>query len=131
GRARSLMAATIIGFLGALGMIALALYTQSVWFGLLSAYILMNCWGGWKQARALAQFAKLPRREEFHLPKCQNAPRLGEFCECSPCGQSFDPFATQATCPNCQSKFSATRCLDCGQVSPMDQWMYPVLINTK
>src|SRR3984957_10832656 len=44
GRARSLMAATIIGFLGVAGLIVLAVKSQSVWFGVMSAFILMNCW---------------------------------------------------------------------------------------
>src|SRR6266568_4538380 len=46
GRARSLMAVTILGFVGVAGMIALALWQQSAWIGVLSAFILMNCWGG-------------------------------------------------------------------------------------
>jgi Zn-dependent protease len=130
GRARSLMAATIIGFLGALGLVGFALYTQSIWLGVLSAYILMNCWGGWKQARALAQFAKLPRREGLACPKCQTAPPIGEFWKCGHCGQPFDSFATQAACPRCATKFQVTRCLDCGQTSPISEWMYPTLVHS-
>jgi len=98
GRARSLMAATVIGFLGALGLVGFALYSQSIWLGVLSAYILMNCWGGWKHARALAQFAKLPRRDGFACPKCQNAPPVGEFWKCSHCGQPFDTNAGSFKC---------------------------------
>jgi Zn-dependent protease len=45
GRARSLMVATIVGFAGALGLIGLAVWSQSIWLAVLSAYILMNCWG--------------------------------------------------------------------------------------
>jgi Zn-dependent protease len=123
GRARSLMAATIIGFLGALGLVGFALYARSIWLGVLSAYILMNCWGGWKHARALAKFAKLPRREGFACPKCQSAPPVGEFWKCGHCGQPFDTFATQAACPRCGNKFPVTRCLDCAQASPMNDWM--------
>src|SRR5713226_5264959 len=44
GRARSLMVATIIGFAGVTGLIILALWMQSVWIGVLSVFILMNCW---------------------------------------------------------------------------------------
>src|ERR1700692_4322741 len=63
GRARSLMAATIIGFIGIAGFIGLAIYTRSVWYAAISAFMLMNCWSGLKHAQALLRFAKLPRRE--------------------------------------------------------------------
>jgi Zn-dependent protease len=122
GRARSLMAATIIGFMGALGFIALVLRSGSWWWGVLSIYMIMNCWGGWKHARELAKFAKLPRRVEFQCPKCQTSPPIGEFWKCSRCGQAFDTFAKQATCPNCGTQFPQTRCLDCGLPSPMSDW---------
>jgi len=122
GRARSLMVATVIGFIGAVGLIGLALWQQSMWLGFLAVYMIMNCWGGWKHARALAQFAKLPRRDEFRCPKCRTSPPIGEFWKCDHCGQSFDTFAKQATCPNCGSKFPETHCPDCGQSSPMSEW---------
>src|ERR1700675_3196275 len=51
GRARSLMAAVIIGFVGVAGLIALALWMRSPWFGILSLFILMNCWTGLQKAR--------------------------------------------------------------------------------
>src|ERR1700732_489545 len=40
GRARSLIAATVIGFLGVSGLIVLAVRFQSIWFGILSVFIL-------------------------------------------------------------------------------------------
>src|SRR5438046_2515531 len=58
GRARSLMVAVSIGFIGVAGLIALALWIHSAWFVVLSFFILMNCWGGLKQARALSRLAK-------------------------------------------------------------------------
>src|SRR6267143_1086053 len=44
GRARSLIVATILGFLGVAGFIILALRMHSAWFGVLSVFMLMNCW---------------------------------------------------------------------------------------
>jgi len=73
GRARSLMVATIVGFLGVAGLIMLAVWIHSVWFGILSVFILMNCWGGLQQALALSHFANLPRREGFACPRCNTA----------------------------------------------------------
>lgn len=122
GRANSLMAAVVLGFMGAIGLIGLALWWQSLWIGLVAVYMVMNCWGGWKQARALIQFAKLPRHDEFRCPRCHNSPPIGEYWKCNHCGQAFDTFARQATCPNCGSKFAETRCLDCNLPSPMSSW---------
>src|SRR5712692_6464460 len=74
GRARSLMVTTFIGFAGVVGLIALAIWIHSTWFGILSVFILMNCWKGLQQARALSRLAKLPRHLGFACPVCHTAP---------------------------------------------------------
>jgi Zn-dependent protease len=130
GRARSLMVATVIGFMGALGLIGLAIWQQSAWLGFLAFYMIMNCWGAWKHARALSQFAKLPRRDEFRCPKCQASPPVGEFWKCSNCGQPFDTFAKQATCPHCGSTFPETYCPECNRSSPMSEWTSGVVSSS-
>lgn len=122
GRARSLMAATIIGFVGVAGLIALAVWIHSVWFGLLSAFILMNCWQGMQQALALSRMAKLPRRYEFACPSCKAAPFAGPYWICTQCRKQFDAFQTQAVCPHCAAQFDVTRCLDCGRLHPISEW---------
>jgi Zn-dependent protease len=129
GRARSLMAATIIGLLGVAGFIFIAIRIQSVWLGAISVFILINCWSGFKQARALSRFAKLPRREEFSCPACKTAPPIGEFWKCGRCGQPFDTFQTRAVCPQCASRFEITRCLDCGALHPMNEWTVPIAVT--
>jgi Zn-dependent protease len=122
GRARSLMVATILGLVGVAGFIVLALWRQDLWLGVISVFILMNCWGGLQHARALLRFAKLPRREGFVCPACKAAPPVGEFWKCGKCGQPFDTFQTGAVCPNCRTQFAATRCLDCGEQHSMSEW---------
>jgi Zn-dependent protease len=122
GRARSLMAATIIGFLGVAALIVVALRFQSVWFGILAAFILMNCWRGLQQARALLRLAKLPRHGGFFCPSCKTSPPMGEYWRCSKCAKSFDTFQTQAVCPHCSAQFTTTGCLDCGRAYPMQEW---------
>ena len=122
GRARSLMTATAIGFLGVAGLVILALRFQSVWFGILSVFILMNCWRGLQQARALLRLAKLPRHGGFFCPSCKVSPPLGEYWRCSKCQKSFDTFQTQAICPSCSTQFATTACLDCGRLHPMSDW---------
>jgi Zn-dependent protease len=122
GRANSLLVASIIGFIGVAGLIGVAIFLQSIWLGIMSAFILMNCWGGLKQARALAKIAKIPRREGFACPSCKTAPPLGELWRCGKCGNAFDTFLTRGTCPNCATQFSVTQCLDCGTSSPIETW---------
>jgi hypothetical protein len=122
GRARSLMTATIIGFLGVAGLLILAVRTGSVWFGVISVFILMNCWNGWKQARALLRLSKLPRHPEYNCPSCKASPPLGEYWRCSNCQKSFDTFQSQAVCPPCSTQFATTGCLDCGRAHPMREW---------
>ena len=122
GRARSLMAAVIIGFIGAAGIVVLAVYMQSIWFGAIAAFMLMNCWRGWKQAQALSRLAKLPRRDGFACPSCKTAPPIGAYWKCGKCGQPFDTFGSAAVCPNCKSQFPLTMCLDCRELHPMSEW---------
>jgi Zn-dependent protease/predicted RNA-binding Zn-ribbon protein involved in translation (DUF1610 family) len=122
GRARSLMVAVVIGFVGVAGLVALALWAQSIWFGIMAAFILMNCWRGLQQARVLARLAALPRHQDFACPSCHTAPPQGALWRCGQCGTAFDTFVTHATCPKCGARFDATRCLDCGQVNPIDAW---------
>jgi Zn-dependent protease len=122
GRARSLMAATIIGFLGAAGFVVLAVWIQSIWFGAIAAFMLMNCWRGWKQSLALSRLAKLPRRDGFACPSCKSAPPIGAYWKCGKCGQPFDTFGSAAVCPNCKSQFPLTMCLDCRGLHPMSEW---------
>jgi Zn-dependent protease len=127
GRARSLMIAVTIGFAGVGGLVVLALWVHSVWFGILAAFILINCWGGLRQAQALARRAKLPRRDGFACPDCKTAPLAGPFWVCSHCGKRFDTFQAGAICPNCAAQFPATKCTDCGALHPMNEWIVPAL----
>ena len=126
GRARSLMAATVVGFIGVAGMIILALRFQSAWFGILAAFILMNCWRGLQQARALLRLAKLPRHGGYFCPSCRTSPPIGEYWRCSKCAKPFDTFQTQAVCPHCSAQFTSTGCLDCGRAHPMQEWTVAV-----
>ncbi|HUL15307.1 MAG TPA: site-2 protease family protein [Terriglobales bacterium] len=71
GRARSLLVATVLGFVGVVGLFALALWQQSVWFGILAVFILLNCWNGLNRARALLRLAKSPSPRRFRLPLLQ------------------------------------------------------------
>jgi Zn-dependent protease len=128
GRARSLMVATVVGFLGAFGFIALAWWVKSVWMGFISIYMLMNSWGGWQHARALSRMEKLPRRHDFACPHCKESPPIGKLWQCSRCQHAFDTFQSQAVCPYCGTQFPATNCFYCGRQSPIHEWVSPVLV---
>jgi Zn-dependent protease len=130
GRARSLMAATILGMIGGVAFIGWALYNQSIWLGFIAFYMLMNCWSGFKQAQALSRIAQLPRRDGYVCPTCKTAPPVGNYWKCSQCGQAFDTFQTGAVCPYCRTQYPTTRCLDCGRQHPMHEWASTTLIGS-
>lgn len=123
GRARSLLVATVIGFVGVAGLIALAVLAQSVWLGILAAFILMSCWRSLQTARTMVKLDKMPRHDHFRCPTCHESPQVGEFWQCHACGTAFDTFATSAACPKCAMLFSATKCLNCGTTSPFSGWL--------
>jgi Zn-dependent protease len=125
GRARSLMVASIIGFIGVPLLFLYAWWERSIWLALLSLLIVSLCWRGLKQAQVLARVARLPRREGFRCPSCESAPPIGAWWRCGRCGAPFDTFETQATCPQCGAQFAGTNCLDCGEMHAMDEWRLP------
>jgi hypothetical protein len=131
GRARSLMVATILGIAGVVGIIGLALFSRALWLAAIAFFMLMNCWGGLKQAQALLRLAKLPRRLGYSCPVCKTSPPIGDYWRCGNCpGQPFDTFATMGTCPSCRTQFPVTMCLDCGRASPVNEWSAPTLIRS-
>jgi len=127
GRARSLMAAVILGFVGMAAFVGFAIWQQYVWFYILAAFIFLNCWSGLQHARALLRVAKLPRHQGFSCPACKASPPIGDYWICGQCRKPFDTFQSQAVCPNCAARFSTTRCLDCGRLSPMNEWTVPLV----
>ena len=122
GRARSLMAAAVLGLIGTAAFIGLAVWDQNLWLGAIAVYMAMNCWGGFKHAQQLLRMAKMPRRNGYTCPTCNTAPPVGTYWRCSQCGQSFDTFETGAVCPSCKSQFPATQCLDCGRQHALPAW---------
>ena len=131
GRANSLLAASIIGFIGVAILMILVVLSffvsedkvSTMWFGIMCVFILMNCWGGLMQARALARIEKAPRREGFACPVCKTAPPQGAIWRCGKCRQPFDTFETQGVCPHCQTQYAATSCPECGNLRPINEWM--------
>jgi Zn-dependent protease len=52
GPARSLLVATVIGFIGVAGLAWFAFQERSIWMGVLTLFIFMNCRQAWSEARA-------------------------------------------------------------------------------
>jgi Zn-dependent protease/predicted RNA-binding Zn-ribbon protein involved in translation (DUF1610 family) len=122
GRARSLMAASLLGLLGVLGLAALALWSQSAWFGILAAFVGMNCWQGFQHARALSRVERLPRHAAYTCPSCRTAPPAGPLWTCGACHAPLDVFEAHGTCPSCGAQFAIVRCASCGAAASLDEW---------
>ena len=122
GRARGLMIATVIGGLAVIALIPFVVGQHDPWLYVLAGFILLNCWKGWVEARTLARFESIPRREGFACPVCKAKPMRGALWRCGKCGQSFDTFETNAACPHCGTQYSATACFDCGNLRPLGEW---------
>jgi Zn-dependent protease len=122
GRIRSLQVATIIGFAGVALLALLAFWERSIWMGVMTAFIFMNCKQGWQHATALRQAEAVKRRRDVACPECKTNPPEGPYWVCGKCDASFDIFAEQGVCPKCQAGYSAARCLDCGAWTPLREW---------
>ena len=130
GRGRSLMVASVVGLVGAVCFIALAIgahwYWPSVavvWPVVVGVFILLNCWRGVQAARALNLLAQTPHHVGYACPACQAPPPVGAYWRCGRCQQGFDMFATRGMCSGCGTQFPATGCLECGGLAPFDAWM--------
>ncbi len=122
GRARSLYVATILGFVGAAGLVCLALWMHSTWSLLIAGYMLLSCWGGFKSARTMILLEKLPKREGFACPSCGVHPPVGPLWRCAECKQTFDTFQSMAVCPHCGSEPPNTMCGECRAMHPIGAW---------
>jgi Zn-dependent protease len=127
GRARSLQIATAIGFAGAAGFAWLVLGSGHWNFGqtwglVLIFFLVSNCWRGWQQARALLVLAAVPKHEGLSCPSCHVPPPAAPYWRCLRCQHPFDPFASNAVCPNCQAQYAEIWCLECAAWAPIEEW---------
>lgn len=122
GRARSLQVATIIGFIGIAGLVGLAIWWESIWFGIMAVFLGQRCWIGFREAQGLTVLARIPRHTGLACPVCREAPPGGPIWLCRACRNSFDPFSTHAVCPHCQTPQPTTTCVHCGAAEPIDRW---------
>jgi Zn-dependent protease len=121
GPARSLMIASTIGLITVALLLLFAI--RSPWLGVIAAFALLQCWSGLQQARLMARVEAAPRRAGLACPTCHHAPPAGDFWICGRCRRRFDMFATQGICPHCGVTFDGTRCLSCGQIHPLQEFI--------
>jgi Zn-dependent protease len=122
GRARSLMASVIVGFIGVAGLGLFAFSVQSGWLGVITVFAALQCFNGFKLAQALKRLEDMPRRKEVSCPSCGAHPPLGAFWSCGVCRSAIDTFAVSAKCPKCYTTFPKTTCTECGVQSPFSDW---------
>ena len=123
GRARSLLAAASLGFVGVAGLAYLALRPpRSIWLAILTFFVGSSCWRGFQHARELWRVERLPRHTGFACPACGTAPPLGPLWVCGACETSFDVFETGGECPSCHARFAALRCSVCGAAHEFEGW---------
>ena len=122
GRARSLLVATVIGFIGTAGLATVAILVQSIWLGLLCALNCFYCFQSFGRARELLRRDHATRREGYLCPNCRISPPVGDFWGCRMCRKRFDQFATELICPHCNTRYKVATCLDCGGAAPAEAW---------
>jgi uncharacterized protein (TIGR03067 family) len=122
GRARSLLAATAVGVLTALGMLTFAIVARSPVWGIMAGFGLLFCLIGIQGARALTRMLDAPRRKGVACPVCGAAPPAGEFWACLRCWARLDVFAAGGTCPNCSTPLASVFCPECGRFRPYPEW---------
>lgn len=125
GRAWSLMVATIIGLIGIVGLLIWAISERLSWLGILTAFILLNCWSGLRHALRLVQLVRGPHYAEFSCPACRTAPPARAIWTCGNCRNPFDMFAEQAVCPHCGATYPVVPCPNCGTAHPLIAWGRP------
>lgn len=121
GETRGLLVATAVGLLGALAVLGLAFYGQSVWLGIMAFFILSTCWKGFQRARQLSEPTEPP---QFACPACKTAPKPGPAWRCPSCSSPVDVFANSLQCQKCGEFFLSVTCPTCRELSPAGQWRH-------
>lgn len=121
GRARSLWIAAIVGFVGAGALGAFALYSRSMWLGVLAYFNITRARVGYKAAQSFLAVERAPRRETAVCVHCQEPAPVGLHWVC-PCGSRFDTFEANGACPSCHRRFANASCPLCHTASPLASW---------
>lgn len=121
GLPKSLAIASIVGLVGAAGVIVLAVASRDTWLIVLAIFGISRSWGGLKSARALAALYRLPRRENARCPHCKELAPAGAIWRCR-CGGAIDALANFGQCPRCGGMPAVIPCPLCNESSPVAVW---------
>lgn len=122
GEARSLMAASVIGILGGVAIIGLAIWLGSLWIGILALFAIFQSWRGLRGSQALSRYERAPRHTHLACPTCGGHPIRGEFWTCASCQQAFDPFEHRGYCPHCTAHYTGFNCVECRAPHSYEEW---------
>jgi Zn-dependent protease len=122
GIGRSLMIASVIGIIGAVGFGVFALLSGSIWLGVIAAFAVIQAFVGVKNARELRRRETIQRRSGLACPNCHTSPPIGPFWECPNCHTRFDAFDFPTACPSCGMPHQTNPCLTCGARAPYAAW---------
>ncbi len=119
GRAHALLVVSIVGFVGAAGLGALACLAAgsgvpgAVFLAVMAVFLGFGSAAGVRRAQALARALGGPRHANFSCPACGAAPPVGEYWLCKHCGSRFDLFEHLGICPGCGQRFGTASCPYC------------------
>jgi Zn-dependent protease len=125
GRARSLYAATAVGFLGIAAWVAFRLSqprADYVWTLAMGGFVAFECYAGFRHARVLLALDRMPAHSEFACPNCRSSPPAADLWLCERCGHRSDAFWTRGVCPHCNHLRTAIRCPHCGEKHSLETW---------
>ena len=121
GRARSLLVVSVVGMAAVPFVIALAIWRQDIWIGVLAAFAAQRSWAGFQQARLLAKLAETPRHPTARCPSCAAHALVGAWWTCQ-CGAQVDIFASAFLCPRCSIGYANIACPECLAAHPIAAW---------
>lgn len=130
GFAKSLTVASIMGLIGAAGVVVAAAVIGNMWLVLLAILGISQSWRGLRHARLLAKILALPRHSHASCPSCREAPPVGVASRCA-CGQPFDAFANSGVCPRCGGPIATVMCPYCGVNRSYAEWVMPGLTTAR
>lgn len=131
GRAESLMVVSIIGMAGGGVMMVLSFPNSNLLLFIIAAFVMLTASAGFRHGRLLSRLLSGPRRLDAACPSCKTSPLAGNYWTCHECRSRFDLFEQRGRCPVCGQLYRVTKCPDCYQEHPIDEWYNAVTHHTE
>jgi len=121
-RGTALLIASILGMIGAVGLVVLALLTGHIMLAAIGVFIGLQSCPALRVSQTLRMIESQPQRPGLVCPHCHELAPVLDFGRCG-CGRVFDPFATGGVCPACGRVHELVQCPRCARTSPGYQWV--------